>query len=371
MSRRLITGLLAGSVLLVSCGPEKIVAPPLTPVAVASVENYTGDEGSRYSASITPFAQVSAAFKTAGYITKLLQVRGTDGKMRGVDPGDWVIRGTVLAKVREDDYLHAVQRSAGSLGQAKAAALQSKQDFDRATALFNAQALTQPAYDSAKAQLDSNNAVVISAEAALNEAKLNLSDCELIAPLDGWIASRSVEVGDLATAGTVAFTIVDTQRVKAVFGIPDTLLSTIRLGQIQKVSTESLSEEFQGHITAISPQADPKSRVFQVDVTIPNPRNRLRAGMVATLHLGGSVLAHQVPVVPLSTIISPSDGSKGFALFVVSHEGDRDVAKLRRVRLGESYGNRVAIMEGVVPGDRVIATGATQVTDGQAVQVIP
>jgi RND family efflux transporter MFP subunit len=369
--RRWMRGLLAGSMWLIGCGPEKIESPPLTPVAVATVDSYSGNEGSRYSASITPYAQVSAAFKASGYITKIFQVRGADGRVRGLDSGDRVTRGVVLAQVREDDYLHSVQSTTGNLSQANAAARQARLDFDRATALFNAQALTQPAYDSAKTQLDSSNAAVISAEATLKESQLNLSDCSLVAPIDGWIASRNIEVGDLASPGTVAFTIVDTQQVKAVFGIPDTLLNTIHLGDIQKVSTEALAEEFQGHITAVSPQADPKSRVFQVDVTIPNPRNRLRPGMVATLHLGGSPLTHPVPVVPLSAIVSPGDGSRGFALFVVTRQGESEIAKRRRVQLGESYGNRVAIVQGVLPGERVVATGATQVTDGQAIQVVP
>ncbi|MGA8220648.1 MAG: efflux RND transporter periplasmic adaptor subunit [Candidatus Acidiferrales bacterium] len=370
IARRLMTGLLAASVWVAGCGSEKAVSQPLTPVGVASVESYSGGEGSRYSATIVPYAQVSVAFKSAGYVTKVTQVRGADGNARGLDPGDWVTRGKILAVVREDDYRNKVQHSAGNLSKAQAAAQNAKQEFDRASMLLAAQALTQPAYDAAKSQLDASNASVVVAEAELKEAELALRDCTLVAPMDGWITSRGIEVGDLAASGTIGFTIVDTNRVKAVFGLPDTLLSSIRLGQAQEVATEALSEEFQGRITLISPQADPKSRVFPVEVTIPNPHGRLKVGMVATLSLGAG-LAHAVLVVPLSAIVSPANGSKEFAVFVLAHEGDRDIARQRRVQLGETYGNRVAVLQGLTLGDRVIAIGATQVTDGQAVKIAP
>jgi RND family efflux transporter MFP subunit len=370
IARRLTTGLLAASVWIASCGSGKTVGQPLTPVGAAAVESYTGSEGSRYSATIAPYAQVSVAFKSAGYVTKITQVRGADGNTRDLDPGDWVARGKILAVVREDDYRENVQRFTGILSQATAAAQNAKQDFDRASALFAAQAFTQPAFDAAKTQLDSSNAFVLVAEAQLKEAQLALSDCTLLAPMDGWITSRGVEVGDLVASGTVGFTVVDTNRVKAVFGLPDTLLGSIRLGQPKEVVTEALPETFQGRITMISPQADPKSRVFPVEVTIPNPRQRLKVGMVATLSLGGA-LPHPVPVVPLSAIVSPADGSKGFAVFVLTREGDRDIARQRRVELGETYGNRAAVLQGVALGDRVIAVGATQVTDGQVVKIAP
>lgn len=370
IARRWMTVPIAASIWIIGCGSDKAVSQPLTPVGAASVESYSGSEGSRYSATIAPYSQVSVAFKSGGYVTKIMQVRGVDGNLRNVDPGDRVTRGQILAVVREDDYSNSVQRFSGNLSQATAAAQNAKQDFDRASALLAANAITQPAYDSAKAQLDSSNASVLAVGAELKEAQLALSDCTLVAPMDGWVTSRAIEVGDLVASGSISFTLVDTHRVKTVFGLPDTLLSTIRLGQTQEVATEALSEEFQGRITMISPQADAKSRVFPVEVTIPNPHERLKVGMVATLSLGVGQ-SRSLPVVPLTAIVSPADGSKGFAVFVLTREGDHDIAKQRRVQIGETFGNRVAVLQGLAPGDRVIAVGATQVTDGQAVRIVP
>lgn len=357
--------------LLAGCREKKPAEKTPVPVTVSVAELYTGGTSSPYSASIVANVQVALAFKSGGYVTNVLQVKSPAGGMRYVDQGDWVKRGTVLATVRQQDYQNTLQQAQGQLGQAQAASLNAQQNFARAQALLDANALTQVDYDSAKAQLDSTSASVKTAEGAVQNAKQALSDCELVAPMDSWVTNRNVDVGDFAATGTVGFTLVDTRQVKAVFGVPDTLLAQVQLGQRQRVTTEALPQAFEGRITAISPQADQKSRSFQVEVTIPNPRNELKSGMVATLDLGQGKLERAVTVVPLSAIVSPSDGMKMFAVYVVAREAGHDVARRHQVELGDTYGNRVAVTQGLATGERVISNGANFVREGDAVQVTP
>jgi RND family efflux transporter MFP subunit len=342
-----------------------------TPVAVATVEQYQTSDGANYSASLVPYTQVSLSFKSAGYVTDILQRKGADGRIRNIQQGDSVKKGTVLATVRQDDYRHSVEQYAGQVEQAKAVAQKAQQDFDRAKALYAANALTQPDYDAAKAQNDSAQGTLTTAQAVLGQAQQALADCELRAPVDGTILNRNIELGALVSAGTPGFTLGDIHLVKAVFGVPDTMLSEVKLGKKQSVLTESYPEEFWGRITALSPQADQKSRTFQVEVTLPNEKELLKAGMVATLNLGQERLQHPVLVVPLSAIVSVNDGTKNFSVFVVKQEGARDIVHRRVVQPGDAYGNRVAITSGVSLGERVISNGATLVMDGQAVQIIP
>ena len=78
-------------------------------------------------------------------------------------------------------------------------------------------------------------------------------------------------MGTLVGPATNGFTIADTQSVKAVFGVPDTSIGRVKLGQQSGHLHRCLSQPFAGRVRAISPAADPKSRVFSVEVTIPNP----------------------------------------------------------------------------------------------------
>ena len=357
--------------LVTGCESEKkpLEAPP-TPVTVADVQEYSGSEGVNYSASIVPYQQVSVAFKSAGYVTSILQRKGVDGRVRNLQQGDWVKKGTVLATVRQSDYQQAVDQYKGQLEQAKASAQKSDQDFARAQALYKADAMTQSDFDGAKAQYDGSQGAVATAQAAVAQAQQALEDCEVRAPFDSQVLSRNIEIGTLVGAGTAAFTIGETQTVKAIFGIPDTVLGAVTLGKKQAIQTETYPQLFTGQITAVAPQADQKSRTFQVEVTIPNAQGLLKSGMVATLVLGQAKLATPLVVVPISAIVSSGDGSKTFSVFVAVHEGDKDVARRRTVQPGAAFGNLVSIQKGVNLGERVLLNGATLVNDGQAVRII-
>lgn len=358
--------------LSVGCSAEKKPAEnPPTPVVVTPVESYSGNEAVNYSASLVPYTQVSLAFKSSGYVTKILQRTGADGRVRNIQQGDYVKKGTVLATVRQDDYQHTVEQYTGQVEQAKAGAQKAQQDFARAKALYAANAMTQPDYDGAKAQNDSAQGSLVTAQAALTQALQALADCELRAPTDGTILGRNIEIGALVAAGTTGFTLGDIRLVKAVFGVPDTVLSTVKLGKKQAVATEIFPQEFIGQITAISPQADQKSRTFQIEVTLPNEKELLKAGMVATLDLGQANVRRAALVVPLSSIVSVNDGTRTFSVFVVNQEGGKDVARRKNVTPGDAYGNKVSIVSGVSLGEKVISSGAPLLVDGEMVRVIP
>jgi RND family efflux transporter MFP subunit len=286
--------------------------------------------------------------------------------------GDWVKRGEVLATVRQSDYQQAVDQYKGSLAQAAASAANAQLTWTRAQALYKANAMTQPDYDSAKAQFDASQGQVATAQAGVAQAQQSLDDCAVRAPLDGQILARNIELGVLVGAGTSAFTMGETQNVKAVFGVPDTVLGAVKLGQKQAVRTESSTQPFMGMVTAIAPQADSKSRTFQVEVTLPNPGEKLKSGMVATLVLGQAPLGAPAVVVPISAIVAGPNGSRAFTVYVVEHSasGEKDVARQRTVTPGAAYGNLVAITNGVSAGERVILNGSTMVKDGEAVRVI-
>jgi len=130
-------------------------------------------------------------------------------------------------------------------------------------------------------------------------------------------------------------------------------------------------KEFRGQITAVFPAADPKSRSFNVELTIPNPGFRLRPNMIVSLRVASKDAAPVQPVVPLNAVIKGKGSPDGYAVFVLAEEGGRQVARLREVKLGEAYGNTVAVTDGVKRGERVITTGGTIVTDGAEVKVIP
>jgi multidrug efflux system membrane fusion protein len=346
------------------------------PVKVQAVQEPNAEGVVRYSANIEPDVQVVLAAKVGGYVQEILQVRGADGRMRNLQGGDPVVPGMVLARIRDTDYREQVNQARSALVSAEATLEKATQDFIRAQRLYESQSLTKPDFDAAKAGHDANAGQVEAARAQLALAQIALEDCALKAPFGSVVLERSIEVGSLVAAGTAAFTLADSSSVKAVFGVPDTIVRRARLGMRLPVTSESFgAATFWGQVTAISPNADPASRVFQVEVTIPNPRDLLKPGMIATVAIrddgdASRASAGRMLAVPLSSVVRGAS-SEEFAVFVVGTENGKSVARRRAIKIGEVYGNMIAVLEGLTLQEQVIVTGASLISDGEPVQIIP
>ncbi len=362
----------AGALLpAVACKQQDAAETLPLPVHTAMVQTLALGNGARYSASIVPYAQVDLAFQSGGYVDRIRQVKSPSGGMRNIDQGDYVQKGTVLAVVRQQDYLDKVQQANAQLARSQAEYEKAKLTFDRTSALFASQSATKPDYDSAKAQLDSTAASVSGAKAQVSEANVALGYCELKAPFSGWVVKRSIDLGTLVGPATNGFTLADTRSVKAVFGVPDTSMDRVKLGQHLSISTDALAQQFAGRVSAISPSADPKSRVFSVEVTIENAKEQLKSGMIASLALSGAQLPQAVLAIPLSAVIRDPGRVDSFAVMVAEGSGETETAHLRPVELADTYGNMIAAKGGIAVGERVITTGVSLIKDGDKVRVIP
>lgn len=396
--------------------PEK----PPRPVQVAIVQRARAVQAARYSATIIPASQVPVAFKASGYVDTLLQVRGADRRGRDLQQGDIVRRGDRLARVQQTDYRARVQQADARVAQATAAATKAKQDLDRAEQLFAVRSLTQPDLDAARAQHDAARAQLTAARADVDLAHSALRDTDLVAPLAGVVLEKRIERGTLAGPGSVAFVLGDVRSVKALFGVPDTIVRTLMPGAALSLVSDALpGRQFTGRITTISPAADTQSRVFGVEVTIPNTDGALKPGMIATVQVdeaakGASSSREAVMTVPLTAIVKSPAGSggpgaaastsaaasthassssapsgaaapagadsvsaasagtlSGYAVFIVERSSEKEIARARVVTVGDVVGNEIEVAGGLRDGDRVITTGATLIKDGDIVRVIP
>jgi RND family efflux transporter MFP subunit len=285
-----------------------------------------------------------------------------------------VKKGAMLAKVRDAEYVDKVTAHAANLDKANASLEKASADFKRATDLIATQSITQPDYDSAKREYETAQAAVVAAKAQLNEAKLDLGYTSLLAPMDGVLLSRKIEVGTLVGPGSVGFAMGDLSTVKIVFSVPGVMLRNVALGKTVVVTTESIAgTTFSGKVTAVAPSADTRTRSFEIEVSIPNTRGDLKDGMVATLRAPGDASASpsSAMAVPLSAVVRPKGEASGYAVYVVAGDAGKPIARLRAVQLGPVFGDTIAVTSGIAAGDRIIVTGATVVADGDPVSIAP
>ena len=364
---RIVAGVLLAAA---ACGGKPAPVKVPRPVRLVAAEVPEGRAANRYSGNVEPRVRVDLAFKVAGYIGEILQVRGVDGRMRNVQEGDEVRAGDVLCQVRDDNYRVKLEQALGGLGQAEAALLAARRDYDRARPLHADNAIPKALLDGAEAKLDGTKAAVAYARGLVDEARVFLADTALKAPLDATVMKRLVEVGSLVGPGVGGFVLADTRSMRVVFGVPDAGLARFPMGAEVAVRLDAIGMDATGRVTRVSPYADPRTRIFDVEVTIPNGDGRIKAGMIASVtDRGGDV--SPVPAVPLAAIVRPPGATEGYAVFTVEAGPDGSVARARRVRLGEVRGDRVEVEEGLAAGDRVVVPGASFLADGQAVTVVP
>jgi RND family efflux transporter MFP subunit len=348
--------------------PALPAKPPIA-VRLADVTLYQSTEALQYSASLIPYAQVDLAFRTAGYVTEVKQIGSADRRTRDIGTGDYVAKGTELARIRPEDLKNQVDQSGAQVDAAVAQHAQAEQDFSRAKALYATQSLTKPDYDQAQARFDATLATVNQARAAQRQAQLSLGDSDLKAPLSGYILARNIDVGTLASPSATAFTLADVSAVKATFGVPEDAINLVHLGQVLTLQAQNNAARYSGKVTSISPSADARSRVFTIEVTLSNRRNTLKPGMIASVELGGSHEASQ-PSVPLSAIVPFPSESGQFAVVVAEQESGQWKAHVRRITVGATHGSSVSAM-GVRTGEKVVAIGAQLVKEGDSLAVIP
>lgn len=352
-------GWIASAVLGVSaCGSDAPAPTPPLPVTVTVVGGASDGSGeTRYSGAIKADASVDVAFKMSGVVDQITRVRGSDGRMRDLQDGDVVRRGQVLARLRQTEFRDQVADADASLRQAQA-------DYERTSQLYENRSVSKAEYDAAYARYTAGLA-------RQSQATISLGDATLRAPFDGVILRRTVEAGSLAGPSAPAFTVADTRVVKVLCGVPDVVVAGLKPGGRLSIQTEAMPGALlAGRITRISPSADPNSRVFEVEATLPNPEGRLKVGMLATLRLGNPAPGTSL-LVPLAAVVRPTSDSAGYAVYVVKDSAGHAAARLTRVHLGDVNGNMIAVSGGLAGGEHVIVRGATIVGDGQAVQVIP
>src|ERR1700693_1945296 len=141
---------------MVGCHSSKPIQQAPQAVQILRMESQSGVAGGalRFSAVVTPDAQVPLSFRIPGYVVSMKQVRGQDGRMRDLAEGDRVSRGAVLVRIRSSEYQDKVRQTSSQAAAAEAIAQKAKLDFDRATRLYDSQSITKPDFDTARAQYD-------------------------------------------------------------------------------------------------------------------------------------------------------------------------------------------------------------------------
>jgi RND family efflux transporter MFP subunit len=184
--------------------------------------------------------------------------------------------------------------------------------------------------------------------------------------MDGFVANRSIEVGDMASAGRPVFQIVQLDPVEISVGVPETDIHLVRTGQTATVQIPALpGDTFQGVVRVINVAADPSTRTYMVRIAVPNPRHALRLGMIAEARIRGDRQLDLMTVPGDAIVHDPQGASTVFVYFP-----DQGRVYSRRVELGTVYDTEVEIKNGLSGAELLVLAGQGKLRDGSAVSVV-
>ncbi|MBX6394984.1 MAG: efflux RND transporter periplasmic adaptor subunit [Alicyclobacillaceae bacterium] len=264
---------------------------------------------------------------------------------------------------RTKNLYDAGAASKATLDQAELAVAQTKGALEQAQAQLNlAKAgATENTIAALEAQVNQAQGAVNQAQAALQAAQNNLANTKIVAPLNGVVAAKNINAGEMAQPGAPLLTLVNLDSVQVAVSVPQSLLPSLHTGQTVGVHVPELGEEtFSGTVTFISPVSDPNNNTFPVKVVVPNPEGRLRAGMVADVTFGASGQAGVE--IPVKTLVKQEGKT-----FVYKLNGDR--VQLVEVRGQQKDDHWFIASSGVKVGDKLVIEPGPGLKDGAQVRV--
>jgi multidrug efflux pump subunit AcrA (membrane-fusion protein) len=332
------------------------------------------------------------AFQIAGRVAKVY-----------VDEGQAVVKGQVLAELDAADYRNAFDAANAQAEAAKASdqkaqdglrpeeleearidAARSEDEYKRMKFLFDHQSLAandfqkfEAAYKASRQRYEMAlqgtrgeerlvaGAQARAAGAQMHEARKRLGDCQLLAPISGFVGMRRIDVGDTVAAGTPVISVLDLNPAKVRVGIPEAEIGKVQEGARATVVIPSLENRaFDGKVEALGVASDPASRTYTAKIVVANPERLLRAGMVSQSRIFGTGMVNALTV-PGEAIVRDA---RGVTLVYVYYPAQQRVYG-RRVEVGGLVGNEVEIKSGIAAGDRIVVAGQQNVREGSRVKL--
>jgi RND family efflux transporter MFP subunit len=343
---------------LASCGAKGAEPPPPPKVTVATPLRESVTDWDDYVGQFIAVDSVDVRPRVSGYLVSV-----------GFRDGQIVRKGQTLFEIDPRPYQATLDQAQGQLAHSQAAAANANTEAVRGQQLLALKAISQQAYDTLVAAQRQTAADLISSEAGVRAAALNLSFTHVTAPLSGRVSDRRVAPGNLVAADTTVLTnIVNLDPIRFAFTGSEALyLKQARSGVARAADTPveiRLQDEptyrWRGKVDFTDNVLDTGSGTIRGRATIPNPGYFLTPGMFGHMRLQGAA-AHDAILLPDQAVFT--DQTRQLVYIV----GPNNVVRQQPVSPGPLVDGLREIRDGLGPNDHIIIEGVQRARPGQKV----
>jgi membrane fusion protein (multidrug efflux system) len=295
--------------------------------------------------------------------------------------GGYVKKGDLLFEIDPRPFRVALDQAKGQLQEAQATLLGVELDAKRAKELFDQKVISEQEYTNQTQAYQTKLAAVAAAQAAVDNAQLNLNYTKIISPLDGIAGEQQAQIGDLVGTGANQVLATVSQIDPILFLLPiseqtywqfaDALKKAMmrpeaeRPAKVELIMANGSVYPHKGKFAFIGRYVDEKTGTIQIAVSFPNPELTLRPGQYGRARA-------EIDTIPDALLIPQQAVSQlqGNDQVAVVHPDGK--AEIRAVKVGQLYGrNMIVVTQGLKAGEQVIVEGFQRVRQGMPVSAKP
>jgi len=295
-----------------------------------------------------------------------------------VENGDYVQKGTVLAKINDATVrVSKIQADAGYLS-AKSQVANVKVEYERMKTLHDAQAISDSQWDQITTQREVAEAGLEQAKAGKEMAETQLGYASVTAPISGYVSNLAYRIGDMSTPQKPFVTVHQTETVKLVINVTEYDLGYLAVGQRTEIHVNTYPGKiFEGKVETVSPVIDPMTRTAKIEILADNQDERLKPGMFARIdiitHEQEKALTIAKAVTSKQTVLKSNGGNfrddqvvETYSCFIV-----RDGIALEvPLEIGIESKTKYEVLNGLVAGDLVVVMGQNNLSDSTLVNIV-
>jgi RND family efflux transporter MFP subunit len=285
------------------------------------------------------------------------------------DIGSSVAKGDVLAELDTPEVDQQLAQAIAARNQAVSSLELAKSSAERWEALRKKDAVTQQELNERASAYSQAQANLASAEANVRRLQKLEDFKRIVAPFDGVVTHRNVEIGDLVDAGNggasrALFTLSQVDQLRLYVYVPQAFAQRVKVGDTVKVTqNESMGQPSQGKVVRTAGAIDVATRTMQIEINLPNRDRKLLAGSYVQVELPVSANMQSLQV-PSNVILFRPEGTH------VAIVGEGGHVKLQRVTIGHDLGNALEILDGISARDQLVLNPADSLADNDVVEVV-
>ena len=358
--KKILTILTISSLILTSCGSDKkenVADLPAIPVKVSG--NASGANNPYITASGKIESENSANLSTRmmGYVTKV-----------NVKVGQNVFAGQLLVSINNTDLQAKKAQVDASITQATAVYNNAKKDYDRFVNLFTQQSASQKELDDMTARYEMAKAGLEAAKQIRNEVMAQFSYSNITAPFSGTVTNTFVKEGDMANPGMPLVSIEGVSRLQVTAMVSESDISNVKSGMPVKINVKSLNKEVAGKVSEVSLSAKNTGGQYLVKVTLDKVDKEILSGMFVNVQF--PTAKKETTTIKSDMVMIPEYALvKEGQLTGVYTVGNGNVAILRWLRIGKTFGSQVEVLSGLSANEQYIISADGKLFNGAKVIV--